>query len=47
MMQCRNHFEIFKYKKDFNDESHERAWLTRVNINICKTYSVSEGCIQR
>ena len=23
-------------KKDFNDESHERAWLTRVNINICK-----------
>lgn len=21
-------------KKDFNDESHERAWLTRVNINI-------------
>ena len=23
-------------KKDFHDESHERAWLTRVNINICK-----------
>lgn len=21
---------------DFKDESHEKAWLTRVNINICK-----------
>ena len=27
---------LFRSKKDFNDESHERAWLTRVNINICK-----------
>lgn len=23
-------------KIDFKDESHEKAWLTRVNINICK-----------
>ena len=23
-------------KMDFKDESHEKAWLTRVNINICK-----------
>lgn len=23
-------------KKDFKDESHEKTWLTRVNINICK-----------
>nr|WP_297932817.1 sigma-70 family RNA polymerase sigma factor [uncultured Blautia sp.] len=23
-------------KMDFEDESHEKAWLTRVNINICK-----------
>lgn len=23
-------------KIDFHDEKHEKAWLTRVNINICK-----------
>lgn len=23
-------------KTDFKDQSHEKAWLTRVNINICK-----------
>lgn len=23
-------------KMDFKDESHEKAWLTRVNINVCK-----------
>lgn len=23
-------------KIDFRDENHEKAWLTRVNINICK-----------
>ena len=23
-------------KMDFRDENHEKAWLTRVNINICK-----------
>ena len=23
-------------KMDFRDEDHEKAWLTRVNINICK-----------
>ena len=23
-------------KMDFRDESHEKAWLTRVDINICK-----------
>lgn len=23
-------------KTDFHDEKHEKAWLTRVNINICK-----------
>ncbi|MDO5346257.1 MAG: sigma-70 family RNA polymerase sigma factor [Lachnospiraceae bacterium] len=23
-------------KMDFRDESHEKAWITRVNINICK-----------
>ena len=26
----------FDTKMDFKDESHEKAWLTRVNINICK-----------
>lgn len=23
-------------KVEFRDESHEKAWLTRVNINVCK-----------
>lgn len=23
-------------KMNFSDESHEKAWLTRVNINVCK-----------
>lgn len=25
-----------EHKKDFHDPEHEKAWLLRVNINICK-----------
>lgn len=29
-------FKYLKIKMDFRDEEHEKAWLIRVNINICK-----------
>ena len=25
-----------EYKNEFKDEEHEKAWLIRVNINVCK-----------
>ena len=26
-----------EHKKDFRDETHEKAWLIRVTVNLCKT----------
>ncbi len=28
--------KYLEYKKEFHDPEHEKAWLLRVNINICK-----------
>ena len=27
-----------EYKNGFHDEDHEKAWLIRVNINVCKNF---------
>ncbi|MEG0547873.1 MAG: sigma-70 family RNA polymerase sigma factor [Coprobacillus sp.] len=30
--------KLYKYKKDFKDEEHLKAWLIRVTINTCKDF---------
>ena len=35
--------KLFTRKKSFNDSEHEKAWLLRVTINLCKNYLVSKS----
>ncbi len=34
--------KLFTNKKAFNDAEHEKAWLIRVTINLCKNFLVSK-----
>lgn len=35
--------KLFTYRKAFNDEEHEKAWLLRVTVNLCKNILSSKN----
>lgn len=35
--------QIIDKKPEFNDETHEKAWIVRTTVNMCKTNSIFSG----